>query len=151
MTILASSALAQDFDFGGEKKKSVSIVATFKPGRDAGKGTLVLKATINKGWHIYSTSQKRGGPVATKIKLSESSQYKQAGPISYTPKPTIKKYDFWPGLDVEEHYGSVTWRVPVESTIDGPKRLKIQGVVSLQMCDANRCIPAKVEFSVSDR
>jgi DsbC/DsbD-like thiol-disulfide interchange protein len=152
VSFVSSNALSQDFgfgpgfDFGGEKKKSVTIAASFEPGKQAGQGTLILTAKIDPGWHIYSTSQKRGGPAPTKITLAESTQYKPTGLISYSPKPTVKKYEFWPSLDVEEHEGQVTWRIELQTTTATPT---VHGVVSLQTCDAKRCIPAKIKFSTS--
>ena len=160
-TFSANTALAQDLndfglggglDFGGDKKKHVTVAASFEPGKEAGRGTLVLKATIDKGWHIYSTSQKPGGPIATKIKLETSSRFKEDGPIVYSPKPKVKRYDFWPKLDVEEHYGSVTWRVPITiARAAGTDSVTIKGVIDLQMCDPNRCIPTKIPFSTSGK
>ena len=155
----ANAALAQDLDdfglgggldFGGSKKKNVFVEVSFEPSKEKGRGTLVLKATIEKGWHIYSTSQKPGGPIATKIKFDEGSQFKQAGEVTYSPKPEIHHYEWWPKLDVEEHFGSVTWKVPLEYKLsEGKTTFPIKGHVDLQVCDPNRCIPTKIPFKIT--
>jgi len=57
---------------GGE----VEFTGSFKLKTDTGKGILNLASNISKGWHIFSVTQKSGGPIASTITVAESDQYK---------------------------------------------------------------------------
>src|ERR1700733_2560944 len=48
-----------------------------------------LKATIDAGWHIYSTKQPDGGPKRTEFEFQSSSGYKLIGKLT-EPQPIIK-------------------------------------------------------------
>jgi thiol:disulfide interchange protein len=104
---------------------------------------LVVTATLEEGWHLYSLEQKPGGPQPTKIMLAADSPLKLAGPFRPDAPPhkrTIKDVPGWNGLVVEEHAGTVTWRAPLAASPDG-KAAKIRGTVSLQLCRDNACTP----------
>ena len=104
---------------------------------------LVVTATLEEGWHLYSLEQKPGGPQPTKITLAADSPLKLAGPFRPDAPPhkrTIKDVPGWNGLVVEEHDGTVTWRAPLAASPDG-KAAKVRGSVSLQLCRDNACTP----------
>src|SRR5687768_145343 len=48
---------------------SVSVRAVFTAPAEGQPPRLYVTAEIKKGWHIYSITQPKGGPIATKIKL----------------------------------------------------------------------------------
>src|SRR6266850_1397771 len=66
-----------------------------------GKLTVVLSATIDEGWHIYSVTQSAGGPVATEIKVGTGQPFSLSGPIT-APKPEVK-FDENFQMNVEQH------------------------------------------------
>ena len=104
---------------------------------------LVVTATLEEGWHLYSLEQKPGGPQPTKITLAADSPLKLAGPFRPDAPPhnrTIKDVPGWNGLVVEEHAGTVIWRAPLAASPDG-KAAKVRGSVSLQLCRDNACTP----------
>jgi suppressor for copper-sensitivity B len=108
-----------------------------------GENVLVVTATLEEGWHLYSLEQKPGGPQATKINLAADSPLKLAGPFrpdAAAHKRTIKDVPGWNGLVVEEHSGTVTWRAPLASNPDG-KAAEVHGSVSMQLCRDNACTP----------
>jgi thiol:disulfide interchange protein len=104
---------------------------------------LVVTASLEEGWHLYSLEQKPGGPQPTKITLAADSPLQLAGPFRPDTPPhkrTIKDVPGWNGLVVEEHAGTVTWRAPLAASPDG-KAVKVRGSVSLQLCRDNACTP----------
>ncbi|MFM8704442.1 MAG: thioredoxin family protein, partial [Planctomycetia bacterium] len=106
-------------------------------------GVLVVTATLEEGWHLYSLDQKPGGPQATKITVAADSPLKPAGPFRPDAPPhkrTIKDVPGWNGLVVEEHAGTVTWRAPLAANPDGTSP-QVRGSVSLQLCRDNACTP----------
>ena len=90
------------------------IAARIEPGPQG--DVLVVTATLEEGWHLYSLEQKPGGPQATKITVAADSPFKPAGPFRPDAAPhkrTVKDVPGWNGLVVEEHAGTVTWRAPL--------------------------------------
>lgn len=115
------------------------------PAGDGGAQTqvLVVTATLEDGWHLYSLEQKPGGPQATKIVVAADSPLKPAGPFRPDAAPhrrTIKDVPGWNGLVVEEHSGTVNWRAPLTGNPDG-RTADVRGSVSLQLCRDNACTP----------
>jgi len=123
------------------------VTARIEPGPQTESGqhsnVLVVTATLEEGWHLYSLDQKPGGPQATKIVVAVDSPLKLAGPFRPDTAPhkrTIKDVPGWNGLVVEEHAGTVTWRAPLAANLDG-KPAEVRGSVSLQLCRDNACTP----------
>jgi thiol:disulfide interchange protein DsbD len=143
--------IGQGLGFGDGNAKRVSFAQEFETTNQPGHGVLVIQATIDPGWHIFSTTQKSGGPGATKIHLVESRIYQQAGAISVSPAPTIHREELiYPGLDLEEHYDRVTWRVPIKYTLPpGETTFVIKGVIDYQKCNPNVCVPSEHVFELT--
>ena len=128
---------------GGGVENPVSVEAQFTANKDGRTGQLRVTAEIEEGWHIYSITQPKGGPIATKIKLDDG-PYKLTGDFKASPQP--KKHvdkEAWPGLELQEHEGTVTWTAPIrfDEGVD-PKQVEIIGKVNAQAC-ATSCLPPK--------
>jgi thiol:disulfide interchange protein len=124
---------------------TLSVKAVFTAPADGQPAKLYITADIKKGWHVYSLTQAKGGPLPTKIKLTPSPSYKVSGDFKPTPPPVVHKYpEAYKDLPVEEHAGRVTWQAPIElaAGVD-PKDLKIEGKLNVQACDATNCLPPK--------
>lgn len=120
---------------GGASGKRVTVSAEVVAGTDQRPAELQLTAQVLAGWHIYSITQKPGGPKPTRINLVASDQYRLLGKFKAIPPAIAHHYDFWPGLDVEEHQGLVTWSAPIEPLRpDGLRSLVISGDVQGQIC-----------------
>jgi len=119
------------FATSGER---VTVTAEVVAGKGDRPAELQITARTLPGWHIYSITQKSGGPKPTRINLTASDQYRLLGPFQANPPAVVHHYDFWPDLDVEEHEGSVTWSVPIEPTqSDDLRTLVISGDVKGQL------------------
>ena len=117
----------------------VTITAAIEAGADGRPDVLAVTATLEAGWHLYSITQKPGGPLATVIAVAGDSARWPSGPFVPDSEPDRHRVDdvpAWKGLVLEEHAGKVTWRAPL-----GPGVGDVRGTVSLQLCQENACTP----------
>lgn len=105
-------------------------------------GQLQVKAKLGQGWHIYSVTQKSGGPIPTTIKLEPSDRFELTGPFQPDKAPKIKEFEYFQ-VPVEEHSDSVTWSAPVRfATGSDARGISIRGVVEGQIChETGTCVP----------
>jgi thiol:disulfide interchange protein len=119
----------------------VEVAATVESGPDG--ELLVVTATLDEGWHLYSLDQKAGGPQPTRIVVARDSPQTPVGAFKPDAAPhrrTIKDVPGWNGLVVEEHAGTVTWRAALAANPAGTAAA-VHGTVSLQLCRDNACTP----------
>jgi len=109
--------------------------------------TLSVKAAMLPDWHIYSITQAKGGPIPTTVKVTSPAEVKLTGNWTASQKPKISTNDIWPGLQIEEHYDTVTWTAPlsVPSGFSG----EIQIVVGGLICKTDgSCVPMNEKLAV---
>lgn len=138
------------FDDPMAQSDPVSIEAQFTPATDERPAVLMVTATIEPGWHVYSLTQPKGGPRAAKLVLGESADYKAIGDWQSFPEPHRRvDNEIWQGLTLEEHDDLVTWYLPIEFAegVDFDSA-KVTGSVSLQACK-EACVPFKQSFAAS--
>ncbi len=123
---------------------SAQLVGTGQPGA----GELQVTARIAAGYHIYSVTQKPGGPRATRIELTPNAQFTLAGSFQPDQPPqTHVEQAIWPDLPLEEHTGTVTWSVPLRlATGTDLTQLVVQGKFDTQACREN-CVPLVLPFT----
>jgi suppressor for copper-sensitivity B len=118
----------------------VSASAAIERGAAPGQpDMLAVTVTLEEGWHLYSLTQKPGGPLPTRIAIADDSARKTAGGFQPDRPPrshTIDDIPAWKGLVVEEHEGSVTWRAPLAQGSGG-----VRGTVTVQLCREGACLP----------
>src|SRR5438876_437805 len=68
-------------------EQPVSLKAQIIPARGERPPQLSITATIKPGWHIYSLTQKPGGPVRTTIALKDSADFRLLGKFEPQPLP----------------------------------------------------------------
>lgn len=134
------------FGIPGGGASAAGEQATFEAGYEldaAGKsGRLSITADIADNWHLYSTTQPAGGPMATKMKLL-SEAVNLTGPFLPDHAPDIGSDRAWPGLPIEEHHGVVTWTAPftIAKQLD-PEQDTLEVVLDGQVCmTGGSCIP----------
>jgi suppressor for copper-sensitivity B len=128
-------------DLAAELGEPVTIAAVIEPGQAGQPDRLAVTATLEAGWHLYSITQKPGGPLATKISLAADSPRKIAGSFVAEPAATVRMIEdvpAWKGLPIEEHGGTVTWRAPLDPGSGG-----VTGSVRLQLCQDTSCLPPR--------
>jgi len=120
----------------------VQIDAAIEPGTGGKPDVLAVTASLEEGWHLYSLTQKPGGPKPTKIAIAADSPRQLAGGFQPDTPPqshAVEDIPSWKGLVVEEHAGTVTWRAPLQASSGGAK--EVRGSVNLQLCRDNACLP----------
>ncbi len=122
----------------------VAVSAQFTAPNSDGVSIVYVSATVSEGWHIYSVTQAKGGPIATKISLVSPSGMNPAGPIQVWPKPHIQTEAAWKDLPIETHDGEVVWYFPVRIPPGTNfQELTIQGKLTAQACNDKGCLPPK--------
>ncbi len=109
------------------------------------EATLYLKATMDEGWHVYSQTGQKGGPVKTTITFTPAGTYALVGAAT-EPTPTTK---YEPAFDMPVSYfaGSVIFQQKVKLTGKGP--LTIKGTVKYMTCNDTKCLPPdEIAFSI---
>jgi len=96
-----------------------------------------IKVEIQKGYHLYSTSQPAGGPLPTRV--TAGAGFSVAGVRSW-PKP-IREFDAKFGMETECHAGSVFFDVDVkvETTVPTGEQEAVF-TVEYQLCDEQTCL-----------
>jgi len=134
-------AASQDFfsSIGRDNKVQVSAAINADP---RGGCLLIVRADIEPGWHIYSMTQSKGGPVPTRIDLSLPEGVKSSATFAVVPEPERKQEAAFPDLIVEVHSGTVIWaaRLTVDPSIS-LSTLRIKGSLSSQPCRDDACLP----------
>ncbi len=98
--------------------------------------TVVFKAEIEEGWHLYSqTTKQEDGPVATSFMFNENRSIKLKGK-TLEPKP-LKVYDpnFESQLKIFEKEVSFSQKVRAEGGTS------FSGSVTYMVCNATMCLP----------
>lgn len=138
-------------DVGNEAE--VTYTARWEAQNGGPGGQLIVTAKIIPGWHVYSVSQKKGGPQGTKFRLLSEPPLTVTGEFRPDKAPVAHRYeDIWPGLDVEEHEGTVNWRAAatLPAGVD-PATFDLKLKVTGQVCSTekgcvqiNQTIPVKL-------
>ena len=129
----------------GPTGKPVKVSAAFYVAAGERRGKLHVTAKIAPQNHLYSVTQKPGGPLPTKIRVTSPTKIKFVGPWAPNKKPTIKASDVF-DVPVEEHHGTVIWTAPFEIPAGvNAKTLKLQVKVDGQVCtdDLLSCMEVK--------
>jgi thiol:disulfide interchange protein len=141
----ADGADVADFDplagLGSESASEIEIAAVIEPGAAGKPDMLAVTATLEEGWHLYSITQKPGGPLATKLAVAADSLRKTTGLFVSDPPPHVRKVDdipAWKGLSIEEHGDTVTWRAPLAAGAGD-----VKGSVRFQLCQDTSCLPPR--------
>lgn len=126
----------------GNMEEVVKFEADFLPTANGNLALLQIRAAITDGWHIYSLTQKKGGPRPTVISLEESPDYELLGEFHPELEPQRHNEPAWNGLEVEEHHDRVTWVAPIQLKVNDPGEVTVRGSVRVQACK-EVCLPPK--------
>jgi hypothetical protein len=103
-----------------------------------------IKATIDKGWHIYSQHVADGGPVKTSFRFNNSDDYTLNG-ITIEPK-AISKYEKAFSMNVQYFEQSVIFQQKVKLK---NVQAAVSGTLNYMVCSNKQCLPPEdVEFSI---
>jgi DsbC/DsbD-like thiol-disulfide interchange protein len=104
----------------------------------ATEAVVLLKATIDDGWHIYSLNVKDGGPIKTSFKFTPSKEFTLVG--KPTEPAAITKYEKNFGMNVSYFENSVVFQQKVK--LKG-KKATVKGSLEFMTCNDQKCLRQK--------
>jgi len=105
---------------------------------------ITVQAEIAKGWHIYSLTQKPGGPIPLRLELVGPADVLMRGVID-APKPD-RTFDKNFGIETELYSGSPRFTLPVGvpgHSLTGIRRFQIGA--RYQVCSDKVCLPPRTD------
>jgi len=119
--------------------------ATAQQTNNTGEYVVALKGVVEKGWHVYSTTQPDGGPLPLVIRVDQGAPYALSGTI--TGSKPIKHHDASFNLDTEYFTDAFLLNVPVKATSNTAPEVPI--AVRFQMCSDTTCMPPRTVHLVA--
>ena len=127
----------------GQIPDPVRWTATMDPAavQPGGRATLVLHATIEKPWHLYSLTPVENGPFTTQITVLPNDSIAEIGkPSQATP---LKKVDPNFKIQVEYYEGEGEFRIPVRLSKKASGSVDVSAKVVYQTCNEGTCLPPR--------
>jgi hypothetical protein len=111
--------------------------------RAPGQATIHVRGDIINRWHIYSVSQKPGGPKALSFEL-EPNKIFSLGAVT-APKPRVA-YDAEFNMKTETYSGAPDFTIPIRWTRPLPAGTsELRLIVRYQACSDKQCLPPRKE------
>ena len=139
MTVVAMMALCASAQMANPVKVQSQLKEV-----SATEAELVFNATIEPGWHMYSTEVVEFGPTPTSLNVEKISGAKLKGALKPKNSP-VKKYEEMFEADVFYFERAATFVQKL--TLEGGK-YHVEGYLEYGACDDQSCIPpTKTDFS----
>ena len=114
----------------------------------AGEAEIVFTATIDKGWHVYSTDLGEGGPISATFNVEKISGATVVGKLQPKGKE-IASYDKL--FEMNVRYFESTAQFVQKLKLTGGD-YKIEGFLEYGACNDENCLPpTQVEFNFSGK
>ena len=118
---------------------------TFESKQDGQEATLIFKAVIDEGWHLYDTKLPDGGPVKTTIHYADSTLFSFVGELSKDPQP-IEIFD--KTFNLKLRYFTRQAVLTQKIRLKNSAKSDIKGFVEFMSCNDETCTPpAEAEFT----
>ncbi|MBR4367400.1 MAG: thiol:disulfide interchange protein, partial [Bacteroidaceae bacterium] len=125
--------------------KPVKMNATFNKISET-EGEIVFEASIDPGWHMYSTNVVEDGPNPTVIHFDNLKGAKTNGPLKPVTKP-IQQFD--PIFDAELFFFEKSAKLVQKVTFTGGP-YEVEGYIEYSACNDQNCTPpTTTEFKYS--
>ncbi|MBK7889115.1 MAG: thioredoxin family protein [Bacteroidetes bacterium] len=107
--------------------------------------TLVLKAKIDKGWHLYAQDIPAGGPIPTTFKFTPDKNYSLDGK---TTEPFAEEvYDVNFDMKVKYYGEEAIFRQKIK--LNSKSAFDVKGSLEFMVCNDQMCLPPEeIEFSI---
>lgn len=111
---------------------------TFESKQDGQDVTLIFKAVVDDGWHVYDTELPEGGPVKTSIVFADSSLFEFAGELGKEPRPEeVFDKNFNMMIKYFSHQVVLTQKIKLKDA----NTASIKGYVEFMSCNDETCTP----------
>ena len=118
---------------------------SFSAEKKENEATLLLKATIEKQWHVYSQDVGEGGPIPTSFTFKPSADYDLTGVVLEPKAEMVHDPNF--DIDVKYFETSVTFKQKIKLKTD--KAFTVKGSLEFMVCNDKMCLPPdEVEFEI---
>lgn len=108
--------------------------------------SVIFKADIDAGWHVYSQNISDGGPVPTTFYFTESTDYQRVGEV--IESESIVLHD--PVFDMELRYFEKEAVFTQKVKVVGNQPVTFKGELEYMVCNDGQCLPpTPVEFEIS--
>lgn len=105
---------------------------------------VIVQADIAKGWHIYSLTQRPGGPIPLTIAVEGARDVSMRGVIR-APKPE-KFFDKNFGMTTELYSGNPRFTIPLAVPgRTGRGARQVQVTARYQVCSDKLCLPPRTD------
>ena len=123
-----------------------SMVLEPSQAEPGGRITARVTATVEDGWHLYSSTTPQGKPIALDLQIAESPTV--VSWQAHQPKPTI---NFDPNfqMDSEWYEHSAEFLVEIELASDASGEQSIEAKLRYGACDDRQCLPPKRKSAVA--
>jgi DsbC/DsbD-like thiol-disulfide interchange protein len=101
------------------------------------EAVVLIKATIQNGWHIYGQNVEDGGPLPTTFTFKNSKDYTLNGKPVENVKAKTKYEDVFK-MNVPYFTNEVVFQQKVK--LNG-KQTNVSGTVEFMACDKTQCLP----------
>ncbi len=111
----------------------------------AGEGELVITATIESGWHLYSQFIDAGGPVPTSFKFEKSSDFELVGKVKEIT-PVTKGFDKTFNMNIAYFSNKAVFvqKIKLKKPV-----ITAKGSIEFMVCDDEQCLPPdEASFSI---
>src|SRR5690554_2541859 len=107
---------------------------------------VVAEASIDRGWHLYSTDLPAGGPIPTSLNFEEAAGLTPTGALETAPKA---EPSFDEAFQMEVGYFSGKVRLSQLVTVAADAPAAVCGYVEFMACDDHRCLPPQqIDFEL---
>ncbi len=111
-----------------------------------GETYIVAKATIQKGWHVYSQKVPNDGPLPTTFSLVKGKEFSPQGKVLES-KP-IEKMDNVFGAVIRYFEDKAEFSQKIKPNSD--KDFVVKGSIEFMACNDNSCLPPDlIEFELN--
>lgn len=109
------------------------------------EATLIFKATIEDGWHLYDTQLPEGGPIKTSVHFADSTLFEFVGELIREPLPTeVFDKTFNMKLGYFSNQATLTQKIKLKNQ----DKTEIKGYVEFMSCNDETCTPpTEADFS----
>lgn len=106
----------------------------------------LLSVEIEKGWHLYALEKIDGGPIPTRIVLTENQPF-ELGKIEFPPP--VETDDTVFGVVTKFYENSAKFKLPLR-VLRNLETNKLQIKIRYQICNDEMCLPPKSDVVEAD-
>ena len=103
---------------------------------------IIIKATIDEGWHLYGINIPKGGPRATSIVFEKLNNAQKSGELQ-TPSKLHKSYDA--NFDMELNWYTTEAIFIQKITFNDASKVEVKGYIEFMTCNDQSCLPPTQE------